>query len=76
MAMDPKKFDQPEDVASEPFGWKHDTQAHSMPLPETQGMSVDEVHQYDAPYGGKASLKPGPPNATGNTRHSGNNNRQ
>jgi hypothetical protein len=65
MALPSDKFNQPEDVASEPFGWKADTQAHSVPLPDTEGMEVDEVHQFDAPYGGRASLKHGPVNATG-----------
>ena len=65
MALPSSKFNEPEDVASEPFGWKADIQARSIPLPDTEGMDVGEVHQMDAPYEGRASLKHGPVNATG-----------
>jgi len=75
MALPMNKFNEPDDVASESLSWKQDTQAHMVPLPDTMGQDVDEVHQYDAPYGGKASLRPGPVNATGEGRTGGKNNK-
>lgn len=66
MAQDAKDFNQPEDVASEPLRtWKMDTMARSAPIGDVAGGEVDEVHQYDAPYEGRASLRKGPVNATG-----------
>lgn len=76
MAMPSSKFEQPEDVAAESLSWKADTQARIVPLPDTEGMDVDEVHQFDAPYGGKASLKTGPTNATGESGRGSKNSRQ
>lgn len=68
MAQSPNDFNQAEDVASEPLRtWKMDTMARSAPVGDVMGGEVDEVHQYDAPYGGRASLKMGPVNATGET---------